>query len=401
MKKINLIVPIIIFLALSGLAQAESMGERLSGRILLQVEAHGEAWYVSPDNSMRYFLGRPADAFSLMREFGLGIKHEELANYLNSGFPSRLGGKIMLDVEAKGEAYYVYPPDLAGYYLGRPADAFALMRGLGLGITDVDLETIMARTPNYILAQIEERIFGLVNDERKENGLSGLGRNSELAAVAREHSNNLARENQAFTDMEKSCDFPLIHHEGFDFGLYNKNRLNTRDIYYFSRAGENIALMSGAEVKMRYQSFSQGQAEIRACEDNRSSLEAEFSSRLDEIEDDLEKKLVVEEEITKRTEAFNKEHEVQVVEIKWDEQGILAAKTVEGWMNSQGHKEIILGEDYNEAGVGATFVNGYLITTQIFIKRSDCGFLSGPCCQKQGYYPYCFTPLTCRHDKCE
>lgn len=401
MKKINLIAGVIIFLAMSGLVQAESMGERLAGSILLQVEAHGEAWYVSPDNSMRYFLGRPADAFAVMSEQGVGIKHEELALYLNSGFPSKLGGKIMLDVEAKGEAYYVYPDDLAGYYLGRPEDAFALMRGLGLGITDADLEKIMARTPNYILAQIEERIFALVNDKRQEHDLSDLTWNSELAAVAREHSHNLTQENKAFTDMDKSCDFPLIHHEGFDFGFYNKNRLNSRGIYYFSRTGENIALMSGAEVKMRYKTFSQGQAEIKACEDNRSRLETEFSSRLDAVEDDLAKRQVVEEEITKRTEALDKEQEVLVVEIKWEAQDILAAKTVAGWMNSQGHKEIILGEEYNEAGVGATFVNGYLITTQVFIKRSDCGYLGGPCCQKQGYYPYCFTPLTCRYGQCE
>ena len=36
------------------------------GKILLQVEQNGEAWYVNPDDGKRYFLGRPADALSVL-----------------------------------------------------------------------------------------------------------------------------------------------------------------------------------------------------------------------------------------------------------------------------------------------------------------------------------------------
>ena len=46
---------------------APSVVERVSGRILLQVEQNGEAWYVNPDNLLRYYMGRPKDAFDLMR----------------------------------------------------------------------------------------------------------------------------------------------------------------------------------------------------------------------------------------------------------------------------------------------------------------------------------------------
>jgi hypothetical protein len=93
-------------------------------------------------------MGRPADAFNLMREFGLGIKHAELLGYINTDFPARLSGKIVLDVEANGEAYYIYPEDLKGYYLGRPADAFNIMRELGLGITNNDLIKINSQEIN-------------------------------------------------------------------------------------------------------------------------------------------------------------------------------------------------------------------------------------------------------------
>lgn len=97
---------------------------------------------VYPNNKKKYYLGRPADAFSIMRNLGLGIKHSELTNYLNSKFPSRLSGKIMLDVEQNGEAYYINPNNLKGYYLNRPADAFRIMRELGLGITNTDIRKI-------------------------------------------------------------------------------------------------------------------------------------------------------------------------------------------------------------------------------------------------------------------
>ncbi|MCK5416220.1 trypsin-like peptidase domain-containing protein [Candidatus Parcubacteria bacterium] len=119
-----------------------NLSKRISGNILLQVEKNGEGWYVYPDNKKKYYLGRPADAFDIMRNLGLGIKHSELNGYLDSKFPVGLSGKILLDVEQNGEAYYVNPNDLKGYYLNRPADAFNIMRELGLGITNNDIRKI-------------------------------------------------------------------------------------------------------------------------------------------------------------------------------------------------------------------------------------------------------------------
>lgn len=42
----------------------------------MQTENNGEAWYVNPADSKRYFLGRPADAFNVMRELGLGVSED-------------------------------------------------------------------------------------------------------------------------------------------------------------------------------------------------------------------------------------------------------------------------------------------------------------------------------------
>jgi uncharacterized protein YkwD len=218
MKKI-LFLLLAMLITVPSIANAQ-LNYDLQGKILLQVEANGEAWYVYPKDLKRYYLGRPADAFQIMRTLGLGVKHDELAGYLNSKFPSHLSGMIMLDVEANGEAYYVFPDDRKGYYLGRPADAFQIMREKGLGITNLDLDKIpVASTspapktaipepgpstqdqvptanpggsiddPNTTLyVALEKEAFDLINDHRESIGASRLTWSDVIAEQARNHS---------------------------------------------------------------------------------------------------------------------------------------------------------------------------------------------------------------------
>jgi len=130
--------------------KAANLVDRLAGRIVLSVEEQGEAWYINPLDNRRYYLGRPADAFRVMRELGLGINESQFQEIAQVGMPvegnldlaKRLSGRIILQVEKNGEAWYVNPLDLKKYYLGRPADAFRVMRELGLGITRQNLAQI-------------------------------------------------------------------------------------------------------------------------------------------------------------------------------------------------------------------------------------------------------------------
>ncbi|MCU0679016.1 MAG: hypothetical protein MUC28_01030 [Planctomycetes bacterium] len=174
--------------------------ERLKGKIILKVEASGEAYYLNPQDQQAYYLGRPEDAFAVMRERGIGITNGNLEkipvglgiltgadsdidgltdsledslgtdknkkdtdgdgyddksevmnsyNALGTGrsswsaaFAQAQRGKIFLQIEKKGEAWYVSPTDSKRYFLGRPADAFAVMRYLGLGISNKDFDTL-------------------------------------------------------------------------------------------------------------------------------------------------------------------------------------------------------------------------------------------------------------------
>jgi exopolysaccharide biosynthesis protein len=148
---------LVLFLALALISpllpssvSAAALADTLSGRILLDVEGKGEAWYVDPIGKERFFLGRPTDAFNLMRTMALGVSEKDFQRIAQEGtsaagdkvFAKKMSGRILLRVEKNGESWYVNPVDLKKYYLGRPSDAFSVMRRLGLGITKANLATV-------------------------------------------------------------------------------------------------------------------------------------------------------------------------------------------------------------------------------------------------------------------
>lgn len=141
---------ILFYLILAPYIVSANLGNDLSGQILLDVERNGKAWYVYPEDNRRYYLGRPADAFEIMRQLGLGITEWDFQRLAKSDMPvegdkelaNQLKGKIVLQVEKNGEAWYIYPKDLKAYYLGRPDDAFRIMRELSLGISRENLARV-------------------------------------------------------------------------------------------------------------------------------------------------------------------------------------------------------------------------------------------------------------------
>lgn len=123
---------------------AIALRARVQGRILLQVERNGEAWYVNPTNGLRYYMKDGPTAYAMMRAFGLGITDADLAR-LQAGdkaLINRLRGRILLQVQKHGEAFYVHPDSGLTYYMANGQAAYALMRSFSLGISDSDLLAI-------------------------------------------------------------------------------------------------------------------------------------------------------------------------------------------------------------------------------------------------------------------
>ncbi len=205
-----------------------TLAERLKGRILIQVQSHGEAFYVDPVNKRRHYMGRPVDAFILLTKMGVGIRHQDLQAYLSTIFPETHAGKIFLDVEQRGEAYYVDPVTRRATYLGTPAQAFALMREKGLGITSADLAMIPLAENIVSSAQaLEKATFNKVNEARVAQGRTALVWDDAIAKIARDHSARMANGSVAFG------------HDGFDDRV-----LLIRAQMNVGMAGENVALNS-------------------------------------------------------------------------------------------------------------------------------------------------------------
>lgn len=180
----------------------QSLVNRLKGHILLQVEEHGEAWYVDPVSELKYYLENGEVAYDALRKFGLGIltadlnkipvgieerfedvdtDEDGLADKLEEGLKTdvnnsdtdedgisdydevitmntnplgtgslvydnslikRLSGRILIQVESRGEAWYLNPQDNKRYYMKDGPAAYQIMRFLSLGILNTDLRKI-------------------------------------------------------------------------------------------------------------------------------------------------------------------------------------------------------------------------------------------------------------------
>lgn len=157
----NKTVATIIFLSLlvgqNVLAIEDNITERLSGRILLQVESYGRAWYVEPMSETRFYLQDGNEAYYIMRTKGLGITNKDLAKIptqigqvRNAELVNRLKGRILLQVEERGEAWYINPVDGLRYYMKDGVAAYKLMRTMGLGISNEDLARIAMNTEQVV-----------------------------------------------------------------------------------------------------------------------------------------------------------------------------------------------------------------------------------------------------------
>ncbi len=119
-----------------------ALTSRLKGKILLQVEDHGEAWYVDPKDGKRHYMADGGEAYSIMRKLGVGITNKDLEKVkADKAFAQKHKGKIFLQVESLGEAYYV---DFEGnaHYLKDGEAAYGIMRELGLGIKNSEIRKI-------------------------------------------------------------------------------------------------------------------------------------------------------------------------------------------------------------------------------------------------------------------
>jgi hypothetical protein len=205
----------------------------------------------------------------------------------------------------------------------------------------------------------------------------------------------LAEENLELTDLDKICNYAMIHHEGRVFGLMPADRLNNRDVNYYSKAGENIALIGAAEVNYLINTLTFSESEVAACQSQVEEWNSDLKADMESLSSESAKIARLSEELSIRRSALSAAKTFQISSIGWRSVDSAAQESVTGWMNSPGHRANILDSAYDEAGVGVAYVNGYIVATQVFIKRADCGYEGGPCCERRA----CYLPTTCAADQ--
>jgi hypothetical protein len=193
------------FVAIGNMPLYAASMDHTRGSIVIQVEDHGEAWYVLPTATERVYIKNGEAAYAALRNFGLGISNADIweipvgispalyddafahdadrdglsdtleealgtnsddadsdsdgyadAEEIEHGYSpvgsatipvneelvDRLRGYILLQVESRGEAWYVNPVDGKRYYMGNGDEAYKIMYSQSLGITNNDLSYI-------------------------------------------------------------------------------------------------------------------------------------------------------------------------------------------------------------------------------------------------------------------
>lgn len=179
----------------------KNLTKKLSGKILLQVQDQGQAWYLDKISGQKFYLKDGNSSYVALKVFGLGISNENLAkipvgldnrfndvdfdsdglsdkleeaigtdpyskdsdndgnfdgdevanNYnpngagkinIDANLVNSIKGRIILQVEDKGQAWYVNPVDGKRYFMKDGKSAYDMMRFLSLGITNENIRKI-------------------------------------------------------------------------------------------------------------------------------------------------------------------------------------------------------------------------------------------------------------------
>lgn len=169
----------------------------------------------------------------------------------------------------------------------------------------IDHRTVAKRAqPKIHPVRLEKRIHVLINNERRKQGLPITEWDDALAGIARKHSR----------DMAQRAYFAHSSPEGHDFS------------YRYRQEGYSCAIRSGNTI---YQG-----AENIALMNLYNSV------------------------TTINGEAF----------YDWNSEEQLAARTVEGWMNSSGHRKNILDQHWGHEGIGIHIAPG----NKVYITQNFC-----------------------------
>jgi uncharacterized protein YkwD len=158
--------------------------------------------------------------------------------------------------------------------------------------------------PKISITSLEKQIHAMINRERKKNGLSQIALNDKLSGISRKHSR----------DMAKRAYFDHRSPEGHDF------------LYRYGQDGYKCSISSGGRIYMGAENIA---------------LNHLYAS----------------------VTTVNGEHFYD-----WNSEEKIADTTVQGWMNSPGHRKNILTPLWNNEGIGISISSD----DKVYITQNFC-----------------------------
>lgn len=148
--------------------------------------------------------------------------------------------------------------------------------------------SVTSSKPEINIQELEKQIHDLINEEREKRGLSALAWNDKLSVIARKHSQDMANRNY----------FAHSDPEGHDFS------------YRYQQEGFNCDVRVGNYIYMGAENIFQN---------NLYSSVTYYGG---------------------------------IPSYDWNSQDEIAESTVQGWMNSPGHRQNILTAYWKSEGIG-------------------------------------------------
>lgn len=150
---------------------AVTLGQKLAGRILLQVQTSGRVWYVSPLNYQRYYLQDDTSAVTVLKTLSVAMSEAQLGliplngsiDTGNAAFRLKFSGRIVRQ-SGTMNMWYVSPLNRQRYALGDQPRT--VLKKLALGITDANIKLISVATGYNLPSTLAKTANGLLRTQK-------------------------------------------------------------------------------------------------------------------------------------------------------------------------------------------------------------------------------------------
>lgn len=256
---------------------AASPAEAESGKILLDVSSHGEAWYVNPQTHMRASLGRPAEALERLKDRAVYVSFANISRLSDdpakpaddAGYAKAEAGLVLAPDDLIGAAWYVDPATGIRHRLATPSDAWEIMRAgtpaskATLAAIPIEGETPYQKTEVARVKDVKDADTLELEDGRKVRILNvDTPSNPDLQAAAVAKLKELVKGGSVLLERDvatKDADGALLRH--VHVGAANlgyelvRNGLAFHDIRFPDYKYAELYIVGGIDAARAYKGF--------------------------------------------------------------------------------------------------------------------------------------------------